>query len=92
MKTWIEFNMNQYVRVRLTEYGRSLHRQDYDEFVRRFGKPPFKYKPPVEDADGWSEWQLWQLMNIFGQHVQMGFRVPFETNMKFAVEKELPNG
>ena len=40
------------------------------------------YIPPKEDADGWSEWQLWVLMQEFGSAISMEMRPPFETNIQ----------
>jgi hypothetical protein len=41
--------------------------------------------PPKEDAEGWSEWQLWVLMQEFGPHMGLGFLAVIET------EIEVPN-
>jgi hypothetical protein len=42
------------------------------------------YRPPEEDAEGWSKWQLWSLMSLFGPCMHMGCDVPFETDMRLA--------
>lgn len=76
----MEFNINHKVRVKLTDYGRSLLMLNHIEFWASVGKlPPYSYKPPAEDADGWSEWQLWELMKELGPHVGLGRHLPFET-------------
>jgi hypothetical protein len=63
------FNINDYVYVRLTDEGRKILMQQHQH-------------APVEDPDGYSRWQLWHLMSVFGQHVYNGCRVPFETTIK----------
>lgn len=75
------FNINSRVRVKLTPAGMKHHRLNHDEqmddCVRR-GFPTYPYHPPQEDGDGWSEWQLWHLMSLFGPIMSMGSDPPFE--------------
>jgi hypothetical protein len=75
------FNVNDKVRVRLTARGREILRQQREELYRGIGKKPPPHAGPKEDADGWSEWQLWELMDAFGHHVHLGCDVPFETTI-----------
>lgn len=74
-------NLNDKVRVRLTDIGREIHRRQFDEFKQRFPAFGYDYSPPKEDADGWSEWQLWDLMGTFGNYISLGCNVPFETTI-----------
>ena len=76
----IPFNVNDDVFVKITDYGKSCMAKDDLEFSRKYGDilPARKI---VEDADGWSRWQLWVLMQIFGKHVSMGQNNPFEMNI-----------
>jgi hypothetical protein len=82
----MRFNVNDRVRVRLNDKGRAIHRGQFDDMKRCFPRLSIPYTPPKEDADGWSEWQLWVLMEIFGQHMNTGFDPPFETTI------EIPGG
>jgi hypothetical protein len=65
------FNINDYVYVRLTDRGRTILMQQHQP-------------APVEDPDGYSRWQLWHLMSVFGQHVYNGCLVPFEMTIKIS--------
>lgn len=76
----LRFNVNSYVRVRLTDHGRKLHRQGWEKWIAQFPNFP-DYVPPKEDAGGWSEWQLWDLMNVFGPFMGNGRETPFETEI-----------
>ena len=68
----IKFNTNDYVLVRLTDYGRTVHKQYHDDCQEHLtSKAQFAYKPPVEDEHGWSRWQLWELISIFGPRTSM---------------------
>ncbi len=87
MRTWVPFNINHTVRVKLTERGRLEHRKNHDEIAASFPNSKITYSPPAEDADGWSEWQLWDLMQHFGEITGMGSALCFETFIEFAVEE-----
>ncbi len=77
----IPFNMNDYVRVKLTDKGREIHKKTWTSLV-----PRMKYNPPKEDKDGWSEWQLWVLMQEFGAHIAMGIESPLESNIEIIIK------
>ena len=79
----IPFNVNQYVRVRLTDTGRKVHAEHYQRHVGNV----FPYQPPVEDADGWSKWQMWELANIFGGSMYIGCEVPFMPDIEIEVDE-----
>ena len=77
----MDFNINDKVRVRLTTKGRAIHAKNHAaEFARVPGLSQWSYKPPTEDADGWSEWQMWRLMEQFGGHSVNGMPQCFELN------------
>jgi len=78
----MRFNMNNYVKVKLTPYGLSILKQQHDELESQSPKiGPFK--PPSVDADGWTQLQAWSLIQIFGPHISIGMNnVPFETEIE----------
>lgn len=67
----MNFNINNRVRVKLTPEGRAFHAADHAMFNMRTGKN-LPYNPPREDEQGWSTWQLWNLMHTFGTEVCLG--------------------
>lgn len=89
----MDFNVNHSVFVRLTDEGRRLHRKasdDHNAFVAS-ASPSFigyAYIKPEEDLDGWSKWQLWELMASFGEHMYNGCRPPFELNIRIPEDGE----
>lgn len=72
------FNINDYVWVKLTDKGRQIFKDHYKGFPSGLQLPQIK-----EDADGYSEWQLWYLMQIFGEHIAMGCPSPFLMEVLF---------
>ncbi len=61
-------NPNDYVRVRLTDRGRSLILAGVDEFNHemKLRNIALRVSPPTEDADGWAREQFWSLMRALG--------------------------
>lgn len=66
------FNVNDKVLVKLNDYGRSCLIGDGRTL-------------PKEDKNGWSEWQLWCLMEELGPHLMMG-QSPFESDIKISLK------
>jgi hypothetical protein len=82
----IEFNVNETVRVRLTDRGRDILRAYWAESTLP-GREP--YSPRISD-DGWYDTQLWNVMHVFGPHVRLGFDVPFDTTIELVVRPKVP--
>lgn len=84
----MRFNINNYVRVRLTEHGREALRMRTDDLNRHIRQinPNAKllpYDTVEEDADGWSTWQLWDLMKrLGGDNMSMAGPQMFETEIE----------
>lgn len=74
----VSLNLNEYVRVRLTQRAREHHHRRHQEAFAAYPVGRFPYSPPREDADGWSRWQLHELMRCFGDLVSLGSDSPFE--------------
>ena len=80
----MKFNINDSVRVRLTDHGRAILLQAQLDNLER-GRPACLSALPTEDADGWSKWQLWDLMQTFGNWMGVGKKIPFETTIDLVV-------
>ena len=82
--------INDPVWVRLTDKGREQLQADWDEWLaslhpgaaKVFDKDALTGKCITERDDGWSRWQLWDLMSTFGEHVYPGAQTPFETEIR----------
>jgi hypothetical protein len=70
------FNINHHVRVKLTPTGRA-HLEKIGEMWRLTPG----HSNAVDDATGYSDWQLWDLMATFGPMIHHGGAVPFETEI-----------
>lgn len=83
MKT---LNINKAVKVKLTNLGKDLYYHQYDKFNIHSGKPSIQPSYPKVDENGYTSFQLWELMQLYGQSLTMGGTVesntlPFETEI-----------
>lgn len=85
--TATKFNVNDYVRVKLKPNGREILRKKHELLNARYPKAKLHYREPLEDSDGWSKWQLWELMSKFGEHIHLGCDAPFETTIEILSEQ-----
>ena len=79
----IEFNVNNYVHVKLTDEGREELKRQHESFNLQMNGRLGQWKGVVEDSDGWSKWQLWDLMNRLGHMLSLGMVMPFDALIKF---------
>jgi len=81
----IEFNVNQYIYVKITEVGFKHLRDSYIELC---GSDKYYNKPKI-DKDGYCEIQLHDFVSKFGNKWwggSHGSRMPFDTNILIGVE------
>lgn len=79
------FNMNEIVMVKLTDVGINELKRQHDELAEAFPKIG-EFNPPKTDDDGWSQFQLWDLMERLGHMCKLGSHLPFETDIKSTTE------
>ena len=74
------FNINNTVKVKLTELGKQVLEKDHNEFWSSHGNlNEHPYEPPKEDKDGYAEFQLWSLMYQLGKYHILGCELPIDT-------------
>lgn len=79
-----QFNINDIIKVKLTEHGRNMHAQNYKKYLgENFNK---KYYLPAIDKEGFTKYQLWEFMNIFGEHMFNGAEQVIENNLIYFEE------
>lgn len=89
----LKFNINESVKVKLTERGKELLKEDHENFWSSTSFPKITkpvYIPPKVDKDGFSEFQFWHFMHTFGPYLYLGsVGVPFEELNIYFNEKDL---
>lgn len=79
---FIKVNINDIVKVKLTEDGLDVmrkRREETNNMLRTFGGTEMpEYQP---DEEGYSSFQMWALMDIFGGYMTVGTKLMFETEI-----------
>lgn len=82
-----ELNINDYIKVKLTDYGYQILEEFYDNLLNKSNEKEKilpenfydKYKNPEADEEGFTEFRLWNLIQIFGNHFHSSSKIPFES-------------
>ena len=72
-----KFNMNNSVKVKLNDIGHTELKRQHDALYSDIGINKEYVKRNV-DSDGYSSFQMHDLMNTFGHMMVMGHETPFE--------------
>lgn len=73
----MEFNINGWVKVKLTQKGLDELERQHHELCDRSPGLSRNFTQPVTDGDGYSTWLMWSLMYTFGHMCGLGQEVPF---------------
>lgn len=68
-------NLNDNIKVKLTEYGKNIYRSQFDDLnrtLKRKGVPLCSRPEPDIDAEGYTKMQMWCFMELFGPHIGLG--------------------
>ncbi|MCC3159696.1 hypothetical protein LJ737_20815 [Hymenobacter sp. 15J16-1T3B] len=82
--TLIPFNINDHIRVKLKQEGLAHWKAEDDKI---FCGPLGQYSKPLEDyaskadSDGYTRFQAWEFMRLFGPVLRMGSLPPFDTSI-----------
>ena len=74
-KEYKTFNINEIVKVKLTQKGKLVYLEHQIEIQKRFNRDRIKIDVPLDvkvDSEGFSKFQLWEFMKIFGSHMYCG--------------------
>lgn len=78
----VAINMNEYVKVKLTQHGIDVLSKSWDELLQNFPKAG-EFNPPQVDSDGYSRFQLWELFSKFGREISLGRENCFDLEIVF---------
>ena len=70
----IRINLNEPIKVKLTDLGKEIYYHQYDRINQIVGREACKPSFPKEDENGYTEFQLWCFMELYGEH--MGMTLP----------------
>ncbi len=66
-----KINLNETIKVKLTPYGAEIYYKQFDEVNKQCGREICKPHMPQIDKDGYTEFQLWHFIELYGQHIGM---------------------
>ena len=84
-----KLNINDIIKVKLTDLGKDIFYHQYDELNKRYGREVIKPRFPGVDEDGFTKIQLWHFMNIYGPHIWNGCKPFIENNAIYICEEDL---
>lgn len=70
-----KLNLNSTIGFRLNDRGKDIYYHKYDDlnkYIMSQGGEPLERRYPDVDENGISWFQLWQFMDIFGNHTGLG--------------------
>ena len=70
----IRINLNEPIKVKLTDWGKEIYYHQYDKTKQIAGREICKPKFPKEDENGYTEFQLWRFIELYGMHMGMPLR------------------
>ena len=84
----IKFNINHYVKVKITDYGYSVWVDD----INSYSSEPLTTESILKlrdraDEYGYTGFQMHVLMNLFGKHLYLGNKICFNPNIIIIPEK-----
>lgn len=69
-----QLNLNCIIKVKLTDHGKDIFYHQYDElnkWIMARGEDPIKPNFPDVDSDGYSQFQLWDFMHVYGECMRL---------------------
>ena len=70
----MRINLNETIKVKLTNFGKEVYYHQHDEFNKFVGKEMCKPSYPKEDEDGYTEFQLWRFMELYGAYMNIALQ------------------
>lgn len=70
----IEYNLNKTIYVKLNDVGKDI----YKNYIQNLNSN-LSTEPEV-DENGYTKFQLWDLIHIFGECIGLGLPTPFDKN------------
>lgn len=64
-----KINLNDRIKVKLTPLGAEIYYHQFDETNKRYGKTLIEPKMPRIDKDGYTEFQLWGFIELYGEYI-----------------------
>lgn len=67
----LRINLNEPIKVKLTDWGKEIYYHQHDRVNQIAGREICKPSFPKEDENGYTEFQLWDFIELYGTHIGM---------------------
>lgn len=76
----MNLNINENIKVKLNDTGIQILKSRHAQLVQctKYNQP---FTLPSTDSNGYSIFQLWTFMQIFGPHMHLGSEMPFDATI-----------
>ena len=91
-KEYKTLNINEFIKVKLTQKGKLIYLEHQIEIQKKFNRDKIKIDVPLNievDNEGFSLFQLWRFMEIFGSHMYCGAEPVIEGPILYLPEELL---
>ena len=70
----MKINLNDTIKVKLTEYGLSIYYHRYDKILEEYPRLKNTLRPKYPDVDneGYTEFQLWDFISLYVDYMYCG--------------------
>lgn len=85
-----KLNLNDRVKVKLTPYGAEIYFHQFDELNKVLsakGAKPVNPHMPKIDEDGYTSFQLWDFIHLYGEYINIG-KQNVITDMNFYISDD----
>lgn len=66
-----KINLNDTIKVKLTPCGAEIYYKQFDKLNKQYEKEICKPHMPQIDKDGYTKFQLWHFIELYGEHIGM---------------------
>ena len=84
-------NLNETIKVKLTVKGADIYYHQYDELnkiIKKNGGFPLEPRMPKIDSKGYTEFQLWHFMELYGEYFHNGMTDSPIQGLNIYIEEE----
>ena len=83
------FNINHIIKVKLTNHAKDIYYHQHDKLNKSYGRELIKPSYPEVDKDGFTEFQLWHFIEIYGPYMHMTSPMILQDNNIYISEENL---
>ena len=64
-------NLNDFIKVKLNDRGKDIFYHRFDEIIEQFPRIGLEPHMPKVDENGYTMFQIWEFMELYGVHIGM---------------------